>query len=62
MSTDGDDLGPFHAAVPDWCEGDRIHRGGEQDLTVVRLVPADDGDEVDGYLVVQPLASQPSRG
>ena len=54
VSVDGDDLGPFRAAVPKWTEGDRIHRGGGADLIVVRLVSAEDGDDVDGYLVVKP--------
>lgn len=53
LSIDGDDLGLFRAAVPNWGEGDRIHRGGGDDLVVVRLVAAEDGDEVDGYLVVR---------
>jgi hypothetical protein len=56
ISVDGDDLGPFRASVRDWNEGDRIHRGRGGDLVVVRLVPAEDGDEVDGYLVVEPAA------
>jgi hypothetical protein len=53
ISVDGDDLGPFRAAVPDWHTGDRIHRGKRGDLVVVRLVSAEPGDEVDGYLVVE---------
>ena len=54
ISVDGEDLGPFRAAVPDWTEGDLIHRGADADLVVVRLVPAEDVDDVDGYLVVRP--------
>ena len=54
MSVDGEDLGSFRAAVPDWSAGDRIHRGRAGDLVVVRLVAAEPGDEVDGYLVVEP--------
>jgi hypothetical protein len=57
ISTDGEDLGSFRAAVPDWCGGDRIHRGRAGDLLVVRLVAAEPGDEVDGYLVVEPAPS-----
>ena len=53
LSVDGEDLGPFRAAVPDWNEGDRIHRGDKVDLVVVRLVTAEYGDEVDGYLIVE---------
>jgi hypothetical protein len=56
IAVDGEDLGPFRAAVPDWTEGDRIFRGGAGDLVVVRLVTAEDGDDVDGYLVVEPAA------
>lgn len=54
ISVDGEDLGRFRAAVPSWQEGDRIHRGASSDLVVVRLVAAEEGDEVDGYLVVKP--------
>jgi len=53
ITAEGDDLGPFRAATPDWREGDRIHRGSGGDLVVVRLVAAEPGDDVDGYLVVQ---------
>jgi len=53
ISVEGDDLGPFRASARDWREGDRIHRGRGGDLVVVRLVAAEPGDEVDGYLVVQ---------
>jgi hypothetical protein len=54
ISVEGDDLGSFRAAVPNWSEGDRIHRGRNGDLVVVRLVASEPGDEVDGYLVVKP--------
>jgi hypothetical protein len=53
ITPDGDDLGPFRAATADWNEGDRIHRGSGGDLVVVRLVAAEPGDNVDGYLVVE---------
>ena len=59
LSADGAGLGLFHAAVPDWKTGDRIIRGQGNDLVVVRVVTAETGDEVDGYLVVEP-AGQPS--
>jgi hypothetical protein len=48
FSVDGNDLGPFRAAVPDWGVGDRIRRGGSEDLVVVRLVEAEDGDDAAG--------------
>jgi len=54
ISSEGDDLGPFRAAVPNWRAGDRIHRGRNGDLVVVRLVAAEPDDDVDGYLVVEP--------
>ena len=57
ITADGDDLGPFRAATPDWSEGDRIHRGRGGDLVVVRLVTAEPGDDVDGYLVVEPASA-----
>ena len=53
IGTSGEDLGRFRAAVPNWNEGDRIHRGAG-DLVVVRLVDAEPGDDVDGYLIVEP--------
>jgi hypothetical protein len=53
ISVDGEDLGSFRAPVPKWSEGDLIHRGAASDLVVVRLVSAEDGDDVDGYLVVR---------
>lgn len=52
IGTTGEDLGQLRAALPSWREGDRIHRGAG-DLIVVRLVAAEPGDEVDGYLVVE---------
>ena len=52
---DGNDLGPFVANVAWWNPGDRIHRGSEGDLLVVRMVEADADDNVDGYLVVEPV-------
>lgn len=54
ISVDGDDLGSFRATIPNWSAGDRIHRGRNGDLLVVRLVSAEPGDDVDGYLVVEP--------
>jgi hypothetical protein len=59
ISAEGDDLGPFRAATSEWREGDRIHRSSGGDLLVVRLVTAEPGDAVDGYLVVEaaPAAS-----
>ncbi len=52
----GNDLGPFVANVARWNPGDRIHRGSEGDLIVLRMVEADDSDNVDGYLAVEPAA------
>jgi hypothetical protein len=56
LSVEGDDLGPFRAAAPDWNQSDRIHRGRDANLVVVRLVEAEPGDDVYGYLVVEPTA------
>jgi hypothetical protein len=53
ITAEGDDLGSFRAGTSEWREGDRIHRGSGGDLLVVRLVTAEPGDEVDGYLVVE---------
>ena len=52
INTDGQDLGRFRVAAPRWVAGDRIHHRGAGDLEVVRIVTAEDGDDVDGYLVV----------
>ena len=57
ITAEGEDLGFFRAATPEWREGDRIHRGRRGgDLVVVRLVAAEPGDDVDGYLVVEPAS------
>ena len=45
-------LGPFRAGAPTWAAGDRIHLGRDT-LEVVSLTVAEDGDEVDGYLIVR---------
>jgi hypothetical protein len=54
ISADGEDLGVLRAAAAGWTAGDRIQRGRGGDLVVVRLVVADPGDDVEGYLVVGP--------
>lgn len=56
LSVDGEDLGLVRVSLPAWSPGDRIQRGQGEDLVVVRLVPAESGDEVDGYLVVDAAA------
>jgi hypothetical protein len=48
----GADLGTFATREPNWAAGHRIHRGPGDALEVVRLVAAEDGDDVKGYLVV----------
>jgi hypothetical protein len=50
VDVDGNDLGPF-VANGRWNPGDRIHRGSQGDLVVLRMVEADASDNVDGYLV-----------
>jgi hypothetical protein len=55
LTETGDDLGSFRAGTPTWVRGDRIHRGRET-LEVVSLTMAEDGDKVDGYLVVRTVA------
>jgi hypothetical protein len=52
MSEDGADLGPFATSEPDWKPGHRIQRGPGDALEVLRVVAAEDGDDVNGYLVV----------
>jgi hypothetical protein len=58
ISVEGDDLGSLRAGAPAWREGERIHRGSGGDLVVVRFVDAEPGDEVDGYLVVEPAPGE----
>ena len=41
---------------PNWAPGHRIHRGPADALEVVRIVAAEDGDDVNGYLVVAAVA------
>jgi hypothetical protein len=53
MTAEGDDLGPLRTSTLEWREGDRIQRGSGEELVVVRLVTAEPGDDVDGYLVVE---------
>ena len=48
----GTDLGTFATSEPNWSPGHQIHRGLDDTLEVVRLVAAEDGDDVNGYLVV----------
>jgi hypothetical protein len=55
ISAEGEDLGSLRASAPAWREGDRIHRGSGGDLVVVRFVDAEPGDDVSGYLVVEPV-------
>jgi hypothetical protein len=57
IETSGEDLGSFRAAAREWRAGDRIDRGSRGDLLVVRLVAAEPGDDVDGYLVVERASS-----
>ena len=56
MSEDGADLGPFATGESDWQAGHRIQRGPGDALEVLRVVAAEDGDEVSGYLVVAAVA------
>jgi hypothetical protein len=48
----GGDLGLFATSEPNWKPGHRIHRGNDA-LEVIRIVDAEDGDTVNGYLVVK---------
>jgi hypothetical protein len=52
----GTDLGTFATSEPSWAPGHRIHRGPGDALEVVRLVAAEDGDDVNGYLVVEAVS------
>lgn len=52
MNEDGADLGPFATSEPNWSPGHRIRRGPGDALEVLRVVAAEEGDDVSGYLVV----------
>jgi hypothetical protein len=54
LGEDGNDLGPFVAAVCDWEPGHTLWRAGGEPWEVVRVVDAepDAPDELRGYLVV----------
>ena len=52
ISENGADLGPFVTNGRNWSSGHRIHRGAGDALEVLRVVAAEDGDDVSGYLVV----------
>lgn len=52
MSEDGAALGSFASSEPNWSPGHRIQRGPGDAVEVVRVVAAEDGDDVDGYLVI----------
>ena len=53
LSQEGDDLGLFQAVAPTWAPGDRIPLGTGNNLIVVNVTEALDGDVIDGYLVVK---------
>ena len=53
LSEDGEDLGPFVSSEPNWHAGHQIHRGCDDTLDVIRLVPAEEGEDVNGYLIVR---------
>ncbi len=53
IDEDGDDLGPFMSSEPNWHAGHQIQRGSDDTLEVVRLVAAEEDDDVNGYLVVK---------
>ncbi|MFL5954830.1 MAG: hypothetical protein ACJ76I_12060 [Gaiellaceae bacterium] len=59
-SEDGDDLGSFASSEPNWDPGHVLHRGGGDDLEVVRVADADDGDDVEAYLIVKPHGASAS--
>lgn len=61
IDEDGTDLGAFATSEPDWLPGHRIHRGPGDSLEVVRVVPAEDGNDVNGYLVVRAAAAGLTR-
>jgi hypothetical protein len=53
MDEDGQDLGLFSTSEPNWHAGHRIQVSADEALEVVRVVPAAEGDDVNGYLIVR---------
>jgi hypothetical protein len=68
LTETGEDLGPLHLSRGTWVPGERIDRGPTDSLTVVRVVPSEADDDVDGYLVVtltthdEPVALENRQG
>jgi hypothetical protein len=52
----GVDLGVLMSPNSSWTAGDVVHRGPETTYAVVRVVDADEPDDVAQYLVVTPSA------
>jgi hypothetical protein len=57
IGEDSSDLGTFATSEPDWLPGHRINQGPGDVLEVVRVVAAEEGDDVNGYLVVRQASS-----
>jgi hypothetical protein len=55
LDEDGNDLGPFVAAVGDWEPGHMLWRSSGEPWEVVRVVDAEENapDELHGYLIIQ---------
>ena len=53
VTSDGQALGPIEVARPDWPVGSVIYRGGQPNLRVVDVIPADDPEQFT-ILVVEP--------
>jgi len=58
---DGEDVGDFVTAAPDWSAGDEFFTGGRLRYRVRAVIPADDLDETDGNIYqgvfeVEPVA------
>lgn len=50
----GADLGVLMSPNASWTAGDLVHRGPETTYAVIRVVKADEPDDVAQYLVVSP--------
>jgi hypothetical protein len=58
----GNDLGPFASRRKDWMTGERLARWHGEQLEVVAVTAADQGDTIVGYLVVRQASAIGSEG
>ena len=61
FSPDGDDLGTFQTAVPNWHPGEEFVTGDGRQFRIVAIVPTMGGESrIHGLWEVEPVAHNPS--